>query len=321
MNRPAGFFLVAALTLVIGGATKVAFAQNLLPNPGFDSGLSGWNNGPFTSVWSADDAAGSPTSGSAEGIQDREEASGGSFLDSPCTPVLAGETYDVGADLRLPTGQTPGRVSFSVRLLSDSRCRDTVTTTDGGRIRSTETTGQWTSFFSQITIPEGVVAVTFELGMAKNETGGEVHAFADNVYLCLAGTCGPGAGTNTDACIRDETTACLLEERFEVRIRWSDFEGHVGSGRVMSFNSERAESDQSAFFWFFQPTNFEMGVKMVDACDPPFERFWVFVSGLTNVGFTVTVRNTSTGELRAYNNPLGNLPTTQADTDAYLCTM
>jgi hypothetical protein len=45
----------------------------------------------------------------------------------------------------------------------------------------------------------------------------------------------------------------------------------------------RAESDQSAFLWFFDPSNFEMGLKMLDACTLN-NHFWVFISGLTNQG-------------------------------------
>ena len=57
----------------------------------------------------------------------------------------------------------------------------------------------------------------------------------------------------------------------------------------MSFNGERAESAESVFFWFFNSSNFEMGVKMVDACVAPFNRYWVFVSGLTSQEYRVRV--------------------------------
>ena len=63
----------------------------------------------------------------------------------------------------------------------------------------------------------------------------------------------------------------------------------------MSFNGERAESDESVFFWFFNSTNFEMGVKMVDACVAPFNRYWVFVSGLTSQEYRVRVTKMATG--------------------------
>ncbi|MEO7793213.1 MAG: hypothetical protein ABIV06_00455, partial [Thermoanaerobaculia bacterium] len=79
------------------------------------------------------------------------------------------------------------------------------------------------------------------------------------------------------------------------------------------------ESAESAFFWFFNSTNFEMGVKMVDACVAPFNRYWVFVSGLTSQEYRVRVTKMSTPEQVTYFNPLNNLPTTEGDTDAFTC--
>ena len=69
---------------------------------------------------------------------------------------------------------------------------------------------------------------------------------------------------------------------------WSR-DGGAASGEVMSFGPSRAASDQSVFWFFFDPANFEMGVKMVDACVEPFNSFWVFVSGLTNQAYDVAI--------------------------------
>jgi len=120
-------------------------------------------------------------------------------------------------------------------------------------------------------------------------------------------------------CVPDEETACLLSGRFEVKVQWTDFGSQTGPAKLMYFGSARAESDQSAFFWFFTPTNFEMGIKMVDACVEPYNAFWVFVSGLTNVQYIVTIRDTVTEAVQTYSNPLGLLPTTEGDTQAFGC--
>jgi ELWxxDGT repeat protein len=130
-----------------------------------------------------------------------------------------------------------------------------------------------------------------------------------------------GRGTTASrsaGCTPGSERACLLGGRFEVEVEWDTDEG-TGMGQVMTFSGARAETDQSAFWWFFEPENFEMGVKMVDACTPPFERFWVFQSGLTSQGYTVTVRDTATGAEREYTNPRGTLPTTTGDTSAFPC--
>ncbi len=121
-------------------------------------------------------------------------------------------------------------------------------------------------------------------------------------------------------CADDADTACHLSGRFQVEVAWTTAEG-AGAGQVMSFGGQRASSDQSSFWYFFDPANFEMGVKMVDACDP-FGAHWVFVSGLTNQAFDVTVTDTETGLVRHYTNPLGSYPKTQGATgpaDGFPC--
>ncbi|HLX09402.1 MAG TPA: hypothetical protein VKY89_16235 [Thermoanaerobaculia bacterium] len=57
--------------------------------------------------------------------------------------------------------------------------------------------------------------------------------------------------------------------------------------QVLSFTGERAESDESVFYYFADPSNFELGVKVLDACALT-SSFWVFIGGLTNQRWTVT---------------------------------
>lgn len=119
-------------------------------------------------------------------------------------------------------------------------------------------------------------------------------------------------------CLRDSQTACLLGGRFRVTATWQTATGS-GPAQVMFFNGTRAESDQSVFMWFFNGANFEIGIKMVDACTPPFNQFWAFVSGLTNQAFTVTIEDTETGAIWTHSNALGQLPLTEADDAAFDC--
>jgi hypothetical protein len=129
----------------------------------------------------------------------------------------------------------------------------------------------------------------------------------------LAGATGP--------CVADGDTACLLDGRFVVEVEWSTLSSS-GNAQIMSFAGQRASSDQSVFWYFFDNANFEMGVKMVEACVDPFNAFWVFVSGLTNQGFTVTITDTDTGRIRTYSNPLGVYPQTVGATgtgDGFPC--
>ena len=115
------------------------------------------------------------------------------------------------------------------------------------------------------------------------------------------------------ACVPSAVNACLLNDRFQVAVAYTTVDS-AGVGQVMTFGGQRAESDQSAFFYFFDNANFEMGVKMVDACSFN-DSFWVFVSGLTNQGYVVTITDIFTGEVRYYVNPLGSYPQTSGNTD------
>lgn len=123
--------------------------------------------------------------------------------------------------------------------------------------------------------------------------------------------------SNTTPCVRDSHTACLLAGRFEVKVTWRTASA-TGDATVMSFGGQRTESDQSVFYYFFNAENFEMGVKMVDACSA-FGKHWVFASGLTNQAYTITVRDTQTGTIKTYSNPLGTYPQTVGDTAALPC--
>jgi hypothetical protein len=117
--------------------------------------------------------------------------------------------------------------------------------------------------------------------------------------------------------VRDATTACLQGGRFEVKVDWTTAATN-GAAQVMSFGGQRSENDDSVFWWFFGATNFEMGVKVLNACGAG-GKFWVFVSGLTNQGWTLHIHDTRTGALKTYSNPLGQLSQTTADTSAFDC--
>jgi YD repeat-containing protein len=120
-----------------------------------------------------------------------------------------------------------------------------------------------------------------------------------------------------DACVPDADTACLLGGRFQVRVHFANPNAN-GAATIMSFSGETAANDQSAFFYFTNPANFEMGVKMVAGCGLN-GNYWFYVSGLTNQEWLVQVIDTDTGTERYYYNPLNRLSETTADTAAFPC--
>lgn len=112
-------------------------------------------------------------------------------------------------------------------------------------------------------------------------------------------------------CIPTDTVLCLNGGRFRAEIQWGDFQGGSGQGRTVPFGS-----DDSGLFYFFNPRNWEMLIKVLDACS--FDgHFWVFYSATTNVEFELTVTDTATGAEQVYRNPLGMAAPPVQDTGAF----
>ena len=58
-------------------------------------------------------------------------------------------------------------------------------------------------------------------------------------------------------------------------------------------------------FTFFDEGNVEVLVKVHYACVAPFERYWVFAGGPTDVEVTLSVADSARDEIRRYVNPSG----------------
>ena len=109
---------------------------------------------------------------------------------------------------------------------------------------------------------------------------------------CEAGTPPP----EPEPCVEDDETLCLAQGRFRVRVHWETAQGTSGAGRADPL------TDDTGTFWFFDPANVELVVKVLDAC-PVNQRFWVFAAGLTDVETRITVEDTARGASQVYRNP------------------
>ena len=105
------------------------------------------------------------------------------------------------------------------------------------------------------------------------------------------------------------STLSLLGGRFEVAVGFRDPFGGEGPGRPISL------TDDSGAFWFFEPDNLELLVKVLDGRTVN-GRFWVFYGALSNVGYTIRVTDTFTGIERRYENPQGRMAS-RGDTRAF----
>jgi hypothetical protein len=103
---------------------------------------------------------------------------------------------------------------------------------------------------------------------------------------------------------------CLLEDRFVVRMSWRTREGAHGDGAAIQL------AGRSGAMWFFAADNYEVFVKMLDACSYN-GYYWFFAAGLTNVEVSIEVIDRQTGTVRTYDNPLGRYFPPTFDTAAF----
>jgi poly(3-hydroxybutyrate) depolymerase len=113
-------------------------------------------------------------------------------------------------------------------------------------------------------------------------------------------------------CAGDATHACLQQGRYRIGLTWQDASGRTGVGSPVP----GAVSPDSAVLWFFDPTNWEMLVKVLDGCGLN-QRVWVFAAATTDVAYTLTVTDTITGNFKTYQNPAGHAAAAITDTDAF----
>ncbi|HYU30903.1 MAG TPA: hypothetical protein VEW48_01960 [Thermoanaerobaculia bacterium] len=108
----------------------------------------------------------------------------------------------------------------------------------------------------------------------------------------------------------DAPGLCLNADRFRATVVWRI----PGSGAQGTGMPVPRTSDTGAF-WFFQPPNVELVLKVLDGRGLN-GHFWVFYGSLTNVEFDLTVTDTVTGKQRTYHNPAGTMAS-RADTAAF----
>jgi hypothetical protein len=107
---------------------------------------------------------------------------------------------------------------------------------------------------------------------------------------------------------------CLLNNRFEVSLQARD----VRTGKT-AVGMPVLKNDLFGYFSLLDLTgdsrNPEVFVKAIDATGP-FGKYWFFHGGLTDLEYTITVRDTARGVTRIYFKPAGSF-TGEADTAAF----
>jgi photosystem II stability/assembly factor-like uncharacterized protein len=108
------------------------------------------------------------------------------------------------------------------------------------------------------------------------------------------------------ACLPASDTLCLAASRFAVKVAWRL------PGAAAAPASAVPLSLGTGFFWFFSPESVELMVKVLDGRAVN-GHFWIFLGGLSDLAYTVTVTDTATGASKDYVHAAGRLGS-QADT-------
>jgi chitinase len=127
------------------------------------------------------------------------------------------------------------------------------------------------------------------------------------------------ATASDDPCRASGTTLCIddqpADNRFSVAVV---FHSASQSGNGNAVPLAPLGVGDGGLFWFFESSNPEMLVKIIDGCGLN-DSFWFFESAGTNVAFTVTVTDTATGHVKTYGNPLDRAAPPVQDTAALPC--
>jgi len=318
-HRPAVPPLAFALALALGGPAgraqvDVAFddpeaqvaspgtaAPNRLANPQFVSDLAGWGKKTATDWeydWVANDVGGDPRSGAVRITNNRPGASLAEIYQ--CFPATPGKTYVAGGFAWLASAFDGAQGAAVLRFYSTANCSGSVLA--GNADSPAKVAQSWKPFSAIGLAPAGAMTVGVFFGAHKTlslpTTPPSLTVYFDKLYF-REGKCAGGAAS-----------LCLNGERFRVLASWKTADGGTGNGGAVPFAAD------SGSFWFFDPSNIEVNVKVLDACS--FNgRYWVFASGGTNVEVTLTVTDTQTGAAKTYKSPQGQLFATIADVNAF----
>jgi streptogramin lyase len=124
------------------------------------------------------------------------------------------------------------------------------------------------------------------------------------------------------ACVATATTLCIDDKpgdkRWQIGIAYKTAQsgGLAGNGQAIPLASLGVT--EGGLFWFFDADNPEMLIKVINACSVN-QHFWLFYSATTNVGFTVTVKDTKTSRTKTYQNTDETAAPPQQDTAAFTC--
>lgn len=142
-------------------------------------------------------------------------------------------------------------------------------------------------------------------------TSNNLNGFSVGVTITSNVVAAPTCPNAQTLCIDDVAG----DKRFQITVSYTT---STTSGTGQPIDLKPVNVDLGGLFWFFNSSNPEMLIKVLNGC-PVNNHFWVFYSAGTNVGFHVTVKDSKTGSQKMYSNALNNPAPPLQDVNAFLC--
>ena len=133
---------------------------------------------------------------------------------------------------------------------------------------------------------------------------GERESTSSRVFLVESSS---PAGT----CESSAERRCLQDSRYAVAVEWRKSDGTTGAGSVV-----HAGTNDSGLFTFFNRDNWEVLIKVLDGCAVN-GHVWVYGASTTDLGYSIEVTDTATGEMREYRNEPGKAAAAITDAEAF----
>ena len=139
------------------------------------------------------------------------------------------------------------------------------------------------------------------MGLHSSSRLGRSATLALLVLTWIGGVVGVGSRAQAQAsCVADDHTLCFLDGRLSVTVDWTR-----SANDPEQAAHARTLGNDTGGFWFFTEGNLEVVAKLLDGSAIN-DSVWVFLASLSDLEFTVRVRDHATGALREYRNPRGN---------------
>ncbi len=153
----------------------------------------------------------------------------------------------------------------------------------------------------------GTYSVTLEVSKTDPACPQSLCVASKTSQITVGGT---GGGPSDGDCVAGPETLCLRNNRFEVKVGWKNTTGGEGNAKVAP-----PTTGDSGIFYFFNPNNWEMLIKVLDGCTIN-DAFWVFAASSTDLGLSIKVTDSKSDQSMTYTTTPGQPAPAITDTSA-----